>query len=98
MYIPKVSALEKSQGVGDKGYVMFTNILSLENLESMTIHEYLSIHLPASDTSLLPCADQGSTHSLGLNVLYLSMIHVQVLSKLPKPTTLGKYCGLFHRK
>lgn len=91
-------ALEKSQGVGDKGYMMFTNILSLENFESMTIHEYLSIYLPASDTSLLLCVDQGSEHSLGSNVLYLTMVHVQVLSKLPKPTTLGKYCGLFNRK
>lgn len=54
LYVPKVSDLEKSQGIGGKGYVMLVNIPSLENLNPVTIHEYLSIHLLASDDHLTP--------------------------------------------
>lgn len=40
--------------VGDKGYVMFINIISLEDLDPVTVHEYLSIHLLASEDHLTP--------------------------------------------
>lgn len=61
----------------------------------MTLPEYLSTHLLAAEKHLTLTLDQGSTH---VKCAYFSMIHAQVLSKLLKPATLGKYCGLFNRK
>ena len=77
---------------------MSTNSLSLGNLDSVTVPGYLSTHLLASDDHLTPMWALGSTHASGSNVTYFSMIHVQVLSKLPKPDTLEKDYGLFNRK
>lgn len=45
---------KKSSGVGNKVYVMSINTLSLENLDPMTIHEYLSLHQLASDDHCTP--------------------------------------------
>lgn len=89
----------RSQGVGNEGHVMSINTFSCENLDSTATHEYLSTHLLASDDHPAPTLDQGFQHSLESNVPYFSVMYVQViLSKLPKPATLRKYCGLFNRK
>lgn len=72
---------------------MSIHILSLENLDSVTIREYLSTLCWSQKTTLFPHVVQGSTHSSGSNVLYFSMIHVQVLRKLPKLETLENTVG-----
>lgn len=62
----KVSLHERvrSQGVGNEGHVMSIHTFSCENLDSTTIHEYLSTHLLASDDHPAPTLDQGLQHSL----------------------------------